>query len=102
MSEKPEVFTIQAQIAAPSKRLRQGAVVMGCYIVDDGHVVMTDAQGEPITDKDHKEYRHKLAPGDNPKSIAARLVRRVRDKERGKRIVGFNGQPIVYPHTNKF
>jgi hypothetical protein len=75
---------------------------MGCYIVDDGHVVMTDAQDEPVTDKDRREYRQMLEPGDNPKSIAARLVRRVRDKERGKHVAGFDGRPIVYPHTDRF
>jgi hypothetical protein len=102
MSDKPEVLIVQAQVAAPSKKLRQGAVVMGCYIVDDGYVVMTDAQGEPITDKDHNEYRQKLAPGDNPKTTAARLVRKVRDKERGKHVAGFDGKPLIYPFEWKY
>jgi hypothetical protein len=102
MSDKPEVFIIQAQVAAPSKTLKQGAVVMGCYIIDDGCIVMTDAQGEPISDNDGRAYSHKLEPGDNPKSIAAQLVRRVRDKERGKHVASFDGRPIVYPHTDRF
>src|SRR5262245_7577149 len=98
MTDKPEVHQVYAEIKAPSRHLPAGQVSSGYYIVVDGVVTMTAPDGEPAVDEHGKTYTHKLAPGDEPAVIAARLTKQLRLALRGKSGApgGFSG-PLNYP-----
>jgi hypothetical protein len=98
MTDKPEVFTVYAQVRAPRGPSDPGAVVEGAYIVTDGVVTLTDRQGNPVRDQHGKLYTKKIANGDSARTIAARMTKDFRSMLRGKdgRVSGFTG-PIVYP-----
>jgi hypothetical protein len=94
-----EVHTVFVQIEAPKGNFR-GRVVEGCYIVDDGKVILTNRRGEPVQDDTGKNYEQRLAEGDNPKQIAGILTKKLRKALRGGNALpsGFSG-PINYPKT---
>jgi hypothetical protein len=72
----------------------------GAFIVEDGVVILTDREGNPAPDGDGKFYKQKLADGQNPKVITARMTRELRTALRGKNapVNGFDG-PIRYPKS---
>jgi|SRR5690349_13957790 len=92
-----DVHTVFVQIQSPKPGF-SGRVVEGNYIIKDGEVVLVDRRGNAAQDDTGKKYTHKLAAGDNPKQIAARLTRELRKALRGPNAPpsGFGG-PINYP-----
>jgi hypothetical protein len=97
MKEKPEVFTVFAQVRAP-RGSDPGAAVEGAYVITDGVVHLTDRDGNPVRDDNGKLYAKKIANGDTAKVIASRLTKDFRNALRGKdnRVSGF-GAPLQYP-----
>jgi hypothetical protein len=93
-----QVFTVATQVRAPKGPGDPGAMVEGCYVVTDDVVTLTDRQGNPVRDQHGKAYTRKIANGDSPKTIAARLTKDFRLMLRGKdgRVNGFD-RPIRYP-----
>jgi hypothetical protein len=92
---KPQFATIQ--IKPPSRSFPHGQTAEGAYIVEDGVVILTDREGNPARDGDGKFYKQKLADGQTPRVIAARLTRELRSALRGNDAAknGFDG-PIHY------
>src|SRR5262249_17750284 len=64
------------------------AAFNGRNCVVDNAVVLTDAEGKPINSE-----KHQLAPGQDAKLVACRLVR---GRRRSTGAVGFNDR-IIYP-----
>jgi hypothetical protein len=97
-TSKPEVKTIAVQISPPTTSSPQGIIVEGAYIVTDGKVTLTDRDGRPVRDPDGRYHSQKLADGDNPRVIAARLTKKFRSVLRGDRksASGFSS-PLNYP-----
>ncbi len=93
-----KVETVFIQIEAPGSKYQYGKVAEGAYIVEDGVVILTDRNGKPARDSDGKRYEHKLQDGENPKRIAGRLTRKLRDalRDRSGGMEGFSGE-INYP-----
>src|SRR5262249_41229195 len=82
-----EVKKLTLQVRAPRGTF-PGEVVEGWYCVVDNAVVLTDADGKPINSE-----KHQLAPGQDAKLLACRLVR---GRRRSSGAVGFNDR-IIYP-----
>jgi hypothetical protein len=96
-----KVQTVLVSIHNPSTRYPQGVSARGCYVVDaKGLLTMTDGEGKPVLDDDGLGYKHQLQEGENPKVIAGRLTKKLRDALSGKsgRVGGFSG-PIPYQRT---
>jgi len=72
-----EIHTVFVQIEPPKGKF-EGRCAEGMYIVENGEVVLVDRHGKPAHDDTGKKYAHKLADGDNPKQIAARLNKDLR------------------------
>src|SRR5215469_6589070 len=51
-----------------------GAIDQGWFIIKDGFVILTDEHDKPLFDAAGR-YEQRLAKGDNPKDIAAVLLR---------------------------
>jgi len=85
-----EVHKITLQVRAP-RGSDPGRVSEDWYVVVDGHVVLTDSDGKPIS-----EPRRYINPGEDARLVACAMARRRR------RTVGpvnsFNG-PIRYPRV---
>jgi hypothetical protein len=98
MADKPEVFTVFAEVRRPRGPSDPGAAVEGCYVVVDDVVTLTDRQGSPVRDGNGKAYTKKIENGDSAKTVAARLTKDFRLALRGRdgRVNGFD-KPIVYP-----
>jgi hypothetical protein len=82
-----DVYKVTIQVRAP-RGVFPGEVVEGRYCVVDNAVVLTDAEGKPIDSE-----KHHLAPGQDARLLACRLVR-----ERGRisaAVRGFNDR-LVY------
>lgn len=96
MSDEPEVKTVFAQIRRPSKD-DEGQVVMGFYIIEDGAVFLTDKDGTTVREFG-RYFSQKLCKGDDPRVIAARLTKELRNALLGKSptTAGFS-KPLVYP-----
>jgi len=94
-----EIFTVFVQIEPPKGKF-EGKCAEGCYVVENGEVVLVDRYGKPAFDDAGKKYVHKLADGDNPKQIAARLTKDLRKALRGPNAPprGFSS-PINYPKS---
>jgi hypothetical protein len=92
---KPQTVFVQIK---PPKDSFPGQVAEGMFIVEDGVVILTDRDGKPARDSDGKRYEQKLAEGQNPKVIAARLTRTLRDALRGANAPkrGFEPGPLSY------
>jgi len=92
-----KIFTAFVEIERPRGDFH-GKVIE--YIVENGEVVLVDRHGKPAHDDTGKKYSHKLAEGDNPKQIAARLTKDLRKALRGSNASprGFSG-PINYPKS---
>jgi hypothetical protein len=72
-----DVHKVTVQVRAP-KGTFPGEVAIGHYVVVDGALVMTDADGKPIDSE-----KHHLNPVDDARLKACRLVRRRRTGPRG-------------------
>src|SRR5262249_3971306 len=83
-----EVKKLTIQVRA-SRGTFPGEVVEGWYCVVDNAVVLTDAEGKPIDSE-----KHQLAPDEDARLLACRLVRGRRRNSSGA--VGFNDR-IIYP-----
>jgi hypothetical protein len=93
-----KVQNVFIQIRAPAHG-DQGLTCEGCFVVNGDTVTLTDRNGEPAHDSDGRRYSQKLEPGENPKQIAGRLTRKLRDSLRGRdNVTGFDG-PISYPRS---
>lgn len=93
-----EVHQVIIEIKRPKKDF-PGRVAYGFFVVKDGVVVMTDADGkEAGADETGKKWRHTLRPGEDPRSVASRMTRELRLALRpgGRAVVnGFDG-PLTY------
>src|SRR5262249_49569514 len=95
---KPEVHHVTVIIHLPSRRMPEGQVAYGHYIVVDGLLTMVGPDGEPAIDETGKTYTHKLAPGDDAGEIAGRLTKELRSAlQRKSNAPGGFGGPLNYP-----
>lgn len=77
-----------------------GQVSEGYYIVNEGMLIMTHSDGEPVDDT---MFRRKLRPDDNPAALAGVLTREVRrhmlgitkDEENFNRPLGYSNSGIA-------
>ena len=74
-----------------------GVVEEGRFKIIEGQVVLVDINGNQRRDQKGKPIERKLTPADNPRTIAARLVR----EHMPKRNTNFN-RKIIYPDIGKF
>jgi hypothetical protein len=91
---------IAIQIAAPSRALPAGATAEGYYVVEDNRVILTGRDGFPAHDPEGREYTRELGKDDNPRQVAALLLRSFRTKVRGDRVNGFD-RPLIYSKAQK-
>jgi len=82
-----DVHRLILQVRAPRANF-PGEVVEGYYCVVDNAVVLTDSEGKPINGD-----KHQLAPGQDARLLACRLVRRRRSSGAPR---GFNDR-LIYP-----
>jgi hypothetical protein len=61
-----------------------GRTCEGCYVVEDGVVMLTDYEGKPALDDHGYEYKKKLADGEIASVIAGRLTRELHSALRGR------------------
>jgi hypothetical protein len=72
-----EIFQIYAQVSPCSDSEPTGVVTEGWYYIEDGTLTMCDPEGVVIRGGiDGNRLTHKLAKGENPRTIAARLCLR--------------------------
>jgi hypothetical protein len=95
----PTPITIQT--ASPRGSF-PGAVAQAYYVVDNNKVALTDRQGNTLHDPEGREYTKELAKDDNPREIAARLLRNFRTKLRGSTPNGFDRGPINFGPGPKY
>jgi hypothetical protein len=81
-----EVHKVTLQVRAPRGTF-PGEIAEGWYCVVEGCVVLTDSAGKPIDSE-----RHRLAPGQDARGLACRLIR----QRRRSGPTGFNDR-IHYP-----
>jgi hypothetical protein len=82
-----DVHAVKIQVRAP-KGMFPGEIVEGWYVVVDNAVVLTDPAGKPINGD-----KHQLAPGQDARGLACRLIRGRRNSGSPR---GFNDR-IIYP-----
>jgi hypothetical protein len=82
-----EVHKVTLQVRAPRGTF-PGEIAIGYYCVVDNAVVLTDQDGKPINSE-----KHRLAPGQDARGLACRLIRQRRNSGSSR---GFNDQ-IIYP-----
>jgi hypothetical protein len=92
---------ISIQTAAP-KGSFPGAVAAAFFIVENNRVVLTDRNGHALHDPEGRDYAKELNEGDDPRQVAALLLRRFRTKVRGDRVAGFEPGPLRYPPAPKY
>jgi hypothetical protein len=87
----PKVQSCCVVIAQPAHEGDLGEVIDCHFYVDDGTVVICTPAGKPT------EEEKRLAPGDDPRSVAKRLARDAwrREQKTTERVPGF-GKPIRY------
>jgi hypothetical protein len=74
-----DVQTVIVQLRKPDA-FSPGHVTTGYYVVRDGAIMMTYADGEPVYRDPEKTltYTHQICEGDNVQAIAGVLTRQVR------------------------
>lgn len=78
-----------------------GKIEYHWFIEDEGTVVLIDEKSVPVTSNGNK-FTHRLAPSDNPVTIAHRLAREYRQTLGSGRTRGFGpGARISYPNRGK-
>jgi formylmethanofuran dehydrogenase subunit A len=60
-----------------------GAIAEGRYTFEDGEIVLSDRLGAAVREGEGKTYSQKIAEGEDPQTIAARLTRKFRQALRG-------------------
>jgi hypothetical protein len=69
-----KVYYVTYQVDAPAEDgSDHGRISEGFYIVENGELVMTNADGEPVY-INGRDFRHQLAPGEVPANIARRMT----------------------------
>jgi hypothetical protein len=100
-----EIFHVFPEIEKAKGKF-PGRVVEGCYIIENGEVILTDRHGKPVQNDDGRQYRKKLDPeGDiavQAKEFAALSTKAFRKELRGPNAParGMSG-PINYPKSWK-
>ena len=89
MSDEVRKVTVQIR---PPKGTFPGEVAEGFYCVVEGHVVLTDETGQPVSGA----AKHYLASGEDARLIACRMVR---NNRKGRSPFGTG--PIRYPNLVK-
>jgi hypothetical protein len=94
MSEVHEVIvTIK-----PVKGTYPGQVAYGWYTLQDGVVTLTDREGNPAGEETGRKFTHKLAHGEDARTVACKLTKELRLalRDNSAPVAGFEG-PIIYP-----
>jgi hypothetical protein len=101
MSDAPEVHTVIVQVRRP-KNGDEGQVTEGRYIVVDGKVILTDTAGKPVREFG-KQYSQKISEGDDPRVLAGRLTKELRNALLGKsaQVAGFS-RALEYKNINVY
>jgi hypothetical protein len=94
----PTPITIQTQSPRGSF---PGAIAQAYYVIDNKKVTLTDRDGNTLHDPEGRDYVKALDKGDNPRQVAALLLRRFRTKMNGSRVTGFDPGPLKYPRLGK-
>ena len=68
------VHRVIVQLRAPAPGY-PGQVSDGYYAIEGDTLVMTYANGEPVSED---QFRHRLRPGDDPNAVAGELTKLVR------------------------
>ena len=93
-----QITPITIQTAA-SRGTFHGACAQAYFVVEDDQVILTDRDGHQLHDPDGRGCAQALTEGDNPRQIAARLLRGFRVKIRGDRVNGFD-RALDYSNMN--
>jgi hypothetical protein len=73
MTGAPEVHQILVHVQFPTKT-KEARLCLGCYVVKDDVITMTDLKGEPVVDGKGRTYEQKL-DGEHPRIIAGSAAR---------------------------
>jgi len=82
-----DVHKITIQLRAPRGK-DAGKIAIGHYMIVEGAVVLTDADGKPVGN-----VKHTLSPGEDARLVACRMLRRQNAKASG----GDFSRPLRYP-----
>ncbi len=99
MSNEPRVKKITVTYAKPgSAKYPHGKVGFGYYIIVDGELILTDADGIPAGSETGKKFRHKLQPSESETAIASMLTRELTYTFRDSKaqVSGFEPGPLNY------
>jgi len=90
--QAPKVQSCSVVVAQPGHEGDLGEVVEFHFIVDGDYVVICTASGKPT------EEEKRLAPGDDPRSVAKRLARDAwrREQNAAERVPGFGRRRLNY------
>jgi hypothetical protein len=90
--QAPKVQSCVVVVRQPEHEADLGEVVEFNFIVDGDYVVICTAAGKPT------EEEKRLAPGDDPRSVAKRLRRDVwrREQSTTERVPGFGRRQLNY------
>jgi hypothetical protein len=92
----PECVTVQ--IEAPTA-WSEGSVTEGYYVLDGDKLTMTFANGEPVKIDDQLVERT-LVGGEDPRLVAGRLVREIRQALNPEKVIGF-ARSISYSNEGR-
>jgi hypothetical protein len=90
-----DVQRVQVYLSHPTGPDDLGQVTFGFFKVEDGVLIMTDEQGNPMRKINGEIFSRKLGPDDNPCSIAGVLTKEIRRELYGD--LDFH-RPIKYPN----
>jgi hypothetical protein len=96
MTDTTEVQQILVHGQFPTKT-KEARLCLGCYVIKDDVITMTDLKGEPVVDSEGRTYEQKL-DGEHPRIIASRPTKKIRLALIGKDAPpsGFGGSPLKY------
>jgi len=93
----PEQVIVTIRNPAPGVVGDAGQVTYGYYVVEGDRLTMTDSTGKVIRRRSNGEpYTHKLEPGEDPRRVAGRLTKRIREMLHGDDLGGFHRR-LTYP-----
>jgi hypothetical protein len=69
-----EVKQVVAIVSNPNRHDDRGRVSIGYYMLADGLLTMTDADGAPVRSRGGDKFVRKLQPDENPDIVAKRLT----------------------------
>jgi len=76
MTDTTEVQQILVHGQFPTKT-KEARLCLGCYVIKDDVITMTDLKGEPVVDSEGRTYEQKL-DGEHPRIIASRPTKKIR------------------------